>query len=181
MIKKNIAVLVASITFVTFNLTGQNIIENKKIFITEEFATLDALLSQFKGNFVYIDFWASWCSPCLNELKHDTALDAFFEKNNIVRLYIAVEKRTDNNKEKRLSTGKWRTLVNKNNLTGYNYYTQNRSPFMSNVYNSVMGKLSLPRFMIVDKNGTVIVKKAKRPSQKKKLIKQLNKCMHKTN
>lgn len=168
-------------TTIISNLVGQDIVKNDKIYLVEEFTTLSELLSQFNGNIIYIDFWASWCSPCLKELKHDTELDAFFEKNKIVRLYIAVERKTKSKKEKDLSINNWKILVNNNNLIGYNYYAQNRSLFMSDVYEKVMGKLSLPRFVVVDENGEIVVKKAKKPSEKEKLIKQLTKYLNKKN
>jgi len=177
--KKNVFSFIAALIMILLNATGQNTTENKQIFLTKEFTSLSELLSQFHGDVVYIDFWASWCSPCLNELKHDAELDDFFEKNKIIRLYIAVERKTKSKEEKKLSINKWKTLVNNYNLTGYNYYTQKRSVFMNNVYKNVMGKLSLPRFVIVNKKGEIIVKKAKKPSQKKKLIKQLTNYLNK--
>ncbi len=92
-------------------------------------------------------------------------------------LYIAVEMKTKNEEEKKLSMKKWRDLVNNNKLTGYNYYTQNRSSFMTDVYGIVMGKLSLPRFVIVDANGVIVKNNAKKPSEKDKLIKQISKYL----
>ena len=176
--KKIVTILI--LTTLMLSVNGQDVTKSNliKTNSSEEFNTLSELLAQFKGNIVYIDFWASWCSPCLKELKHDTELDAFFQKNHIIRLYIAVERKTKSEKENDLSIKKWKELVSNNNLIGYNYYTQNRSPFMSNVYEKVMGKLSLPRFVIVDENGEILVKKAKKPSEKEKLIKQLSKYLN---
>lgn len=35
-------------------------------------------LSDFRGKFVMLDFWGTWCGPCLNELPHLKKLSQFF-------------------------------------------------------------------------------------------------------
>ncbi|MCB1218337.1 TlpA family protein disulfide reductase [bacterium] len=41
-------------------------------------------LEDYRGKWVYVDFWASWCAPCMRELPSVIALDQEFQNSNEV-------------------------------------------------------------------------------------------------
>lgn len=168
-------IIAACILFVN-NLNGQEAdrTDNPSFVFVEEVGSLDELFAKFKGSVIYVDFWASWCSPCLDELKPHAKLDSFITANNIVRLYIALEKQEADTSLQLKSIEKWKANVQKYNLTGYNYYIQLKTTFFKGVTEKIMkGKLNLPRFAIVDKNGIIVQCNAKPPSDGDGVIKQL--------
>jgi len=46
------------------------------------------VLSQFEGKVVLMDFWASWCSPCIRALPHTRKLAEHYLDKELVVLYI---------------------------------------------------------------------------------------------
>ena len=83
-------------------------------------SSFELLLRHFKGKIVYIDVMASWCKPCLAELKEYEKTDDFFKKNDIVRLFISIDEPKDWNAclkrlDERLLNGnfllKWRSCL----------------------------------------------------------------------
>jgi thiol-disulfide isomerase/thioredoxin len=50
-------------------------------------------LSQYKGNWVLVNFWATWCPPCLEEIPDLIALHDN-KKNKLVVLGIAMDYRS---------------------------------------------------------------------------------------
>ncbi|QHS58802.1 TlpA family protein disulfide reductase [Chitinophaga agri] len=52
-------------------------------------STYKAIFEQYKGKVVFVDFWATWCSPCIQGIKRMAPLkDELAADSNVVFLYI---------------------------------------------------------------------------------------------
>lgn len=51
-------------------------------------------LSQYKGKVIVLNFWATWCPPCREEMPELSALHQEYEANNVVVLGIAIDELT---------------------------------------------------------------------------------------
>jgi thiol-disulfide isomerase/thioredoxin len=49
---------------------------------------LDAIVSQYKGTVLFIDFWATWCLPCLRAMETAKPLKEIMQNQNVVFVYI---------------------------------------------------------------------------------------------
>lgn len=137
-------------------------------------SSFNDLIKQFKGKVIYIDFMASWCKPCIQELKISKGLDEFFTKEDIVKLYISI----DNFGQ----TDKALEVLKTENLTGYfvTYQAPDGKPnqFAMDLENlflfdSKKQFKGIPIYAVVDKQGKVVTNDAKRPSSGEELKKQL--------
>lgn len=135
------------------DLKQQDIASAHFITVKGEKISLKDILSKNKGRVLYIDFWASWCVPCIGEMPASEKLRQQFIGKDIVFVYISIDKDKD----------KWVKAAQKLKLTENSYV-------LSAENNPLIEKLSvksIPRYIIVDKNNSVLDQNALRPSDPK--------------
>lgn len=116
--------------------------------------TLEEIVKKHNGSLIYVDFWASWCGPCLAEMPNSKKIQKEFENKKIVFIYISID--TDKNK--------WLKSYKKQNINNNNYLALNYPN--ANFYSETELK-TIPRYMIFDTKGKIIDENAPRPSEKR--------------
>ena len=115
-------------------------------------------LDSFKGKFVYIDVWATWCKPCIVEIPALKKLEKQYHKKNIQFVSISIDdERTAGSWDK--AKTKWQKMVAKKNLTGSQLFAGKDLEFMKDYQVS-----SIPRFILIDPKGNIVNSNAPRPS-----------------
>ncbi len=59
--------------------------------INDQNTSLEDVITQNRGKYILINFWASWCSPCLKELKVLVPESKKLNSKDIVFVYISVD------------------------------------------------------------------------------------------
>lgn len=117
-------------------------------------------LADYKGKVVYIDLWASWCGPCKLEMPFLKEIYTEYRDKNIEFISIAINDvagrklRLDFIHELQLT---WLQLEDENNAVFKKYKVT-----------------SIPRFILIDKQGKIIDFDAPRPGDKNALKKALD-------
>lgn len=106
-------------------------------------------LEDFRGRYVYIDMWATWCAPCRREVPYLKALAEKFQDAHIVFLGLSVDS----------DKAKWENMVRGGDLCGVQLYLGPRSAFQT-AYN-VEG---IPHFILLDKEGRIVSNDMSKPS-----------------
>ena len=97
-------------------------------------------LEEYKGKMIFVNFWATWCPPCIAEMPSMQKLYADYQ-DKIVFLFVTTD-----------SFEKANAFLVKENLTLPIYQSITNPPLE-------MGLSTIPATYIVDKDGNVIVAK----------------------
>lgn len=107
-------------------------------------------LSDFRGKYVYIDVWATWCGPCKKEIPFLAKLEEEYADKNIVFISVSIDDTAE----------PWKKMVTEKQLKGIQLFAEG---WKSKIAESYMIK-SIPRFILIDTDGSIIDVRAPRPS-----------------
>ena len=96
-------------------------------------------LSDFKNKVIYLEFWATWCGPCLTDKPKMELLKQLFKNDDsIVFLSVSIDDNLDAWKKYLIKQGvsKDEFIVDRNKLSNYNL-------------------LSVPRMILINKDFTI--------------------------
>lgn len=126
---------------------------NANLFVIDQNNPLSfkQLLNKYSGKVIYLDFWASWCAPCLSEMKYAVKLQKHYEGKDIVFVFLSSDK----------AEGLWKGNISRRNISGEHYLMSDQ---LEKEAYANLGVRALPHYAIVNKKGQVALNHAKHPS-----------------
>lgn len=106
-------------------------------------------LSDFRGKYVYIDLWATWCGPCVAEIPYLQKLEEHFQGGDICFVSIS------NDKDREM----WMRYVQEGGLRGIQLHIGGDRKYLEEIRCE-----GIPRFLLIDKDGNYINANMTRPS-----------------
>lgn len=107
-------------------------------------------LSNLKGKIIYIDIWATWCGPCMQELPHFENIKEKY-KNNADIAFVSLS--IDNDE------AKWKKELTGREMNGYQWWININKLLAYNI-------VRIPRALLFDKNFKIVDMNAPLPSSK---------------
>ncbi len=123
--------------------------------LSQNQTTIEELIKSKKGKIIYIDFWASWCGPCIEEMKYSRSLIQDYTGKNLEVVFLSL----DDNFQK------WEKAAARQNITlgsCLKVLNAKDSDFIREYKIT-----TIPRYMIIDKDGKITNADAPRPSDPK--------------
>ena len=118
----------------------------------------------FKGKRIFVDLWATWCAPCVEEFTYKVQLDSLLKIHKITPVFLSLD----------LDENRWIQFIDRKKLTGYHFLLSNNDTLITDIrriagYSNPKLPMSLPHYIYMDEQGNIIEKDAPRPSAIEKL------------
>ena len=113
-------------------------------------------IKSFRGKYVLIDFWASWCGPCRGENPNVVTAYKKYSSKNFTVLGVSLDKSKD----------PWIQAINNDGLT-WTHVSDLKG--WTNAVAQKFGINSIPQNFLIDPNGVIIGKNLRGPDLDAKL------------
>ena len=144
-------------------LDGILYLTNDKMEELPNIRLLDFLSTKYEGKVLYLDVWATWCGPCIEEFKSTPGLHEHFKDKDVVFVNLCLSSNIDS----------WRPIILKNSVGGEHYFLGDNASKIFMGENNLEG---FPSYMILDKNRAIHYP-VPRPSNLESAIKKIESCL----
>lgn len=113
---------------------------------------LSILKNEFKGKAILLDFWATWCGPCINEMPYSRKLQNETKNLPIEFIYLCTSSNS--------TQDKWKSTIAELKIPGTHIFVE------ESIENELMRLISaqgFPTYVLINSNG-LIKKEFQRPS-----------------
>ena len=144
-------------------LGGILYLTNDKMEELPKMMLLNFLSEKYKDKVLYVDVWATWCGPCLEEFKSTPNLHKHFKDRDVVFINLCLSSNIDT----------WKPTILRNNVGGENYFLDEKASQQFRGDNNLGG---FPSYLIIDKKGEIHYP-VSRPSDLESAIKKIESCL----
>ncbi len=124
-------------------------------------------LSDYRGKVVYLDFWATYCAPCLRNMPYSEEVRAKYAGQDVEFLYISLDKTKEG----------WKRFVKKKGYTGIHLFGKSDDVKQENI-EKVFEVKGLPTYILIDKQGKIAYMPALNPYDNSGLESQINSLLY---
>ena len=114
--------------------------------LSEGEALLKKLVEPYKGKFVLLDIWGTWCGPCKEALSHSTEEYARLKDYDIQYLYLANRSPQDS----------WENVIKEYNVSGPNVAHYNLPDAQQAAIERYLNVHSWPTYKLFNRNGDLM-------------------------
>lgn len=122
---------------------------------------LEAIIAKYKGQAVFVDFWATWCGPCLMAMKTIKPIKPEMAEKGVVSIYISNS-----------SSPKAEWVAMLTDIGGIHYYLNEKQWEALSLKYGIKG---IPTYMIFDKAGKKTFQQSGYPGNDK-VLEELSKA-----
>jgi thiol-disulfide isomerase/thioredoxin len=133
-----------------------------KIFLSSQYETLESLYENIENKFIYVDLWATWCKPCIEEFQFYPNLRNQLKTDSVEFLFISVDDSA--------SRQKWQEMVHRFELNGVHIMAN--SNLRAYIWNKIIKEKTeaYPRYLLIAPDGKIMDANAPPPGNAEKLI-----------